>query len=269
MARFGLIGCPISHSKSPALFRAAYPDLDDTYELVEATDLEESIALFLEGDFKGINVTSPYKDAVMEYVSIPDRVSSLLGSANVLLKGEGKNSGKYDIYSYNTDYYGVKNTILEMEKDCSSVWNKRKNPIENILVVGAGGAGKAAALAMRDLGYKVYLANRSAGKIAEFTSVIGAEYVPLERVAEFADKSDVIIYSLSFLVEGLKDADLSDKIIFEANYARPVFSPECGIKTALYISGRKWLYNQAVPAFELFVGKKPNLLKMKEIIGVE
>ena len=156
-----------------------------------------------------------------------------------------------------------------MEKDCSSVWNKRKNPVENILVVGAGGAGKAAALAMRDLGYKVYLANRSAGKIAEFASVIGAEYVPLERVAEFADKSDVIIYSLSFLVEGLKDVDLSDKIIFEANYAQPVFSPECGIKTALYISGRKWLYNQAVPAFELFVGKKPNLLKMKEIIGVE
>lgn len=269
MARFGLIGCPISHSKSPALFRAAYPDTDDTYELVEAADLEKSIALFLEGDFKGINVTSPYKDAVMEYVSIPDRVSSLLGSANVLLKGSRKNDGEYEIYSYNTDYYGVKNTIQELKKNSTSLWSEGDGPVKNVLVVGAGGAGKAAALAMRDLGYNVYLANRSAGKIAGFISAAGAEYVPLERAVDFVKEADIIIYCLSFLVDGWENIDLSGKILFEANYAKPYFSPECGVKTALYISGRRWLYNQAVPAFELFVGKEPNLLKMREMIGAE
>ena len=96
MARFGLIGNPIAHSKSPALFKAAYSG-EDSYELIEAESLEASMDKFLNSDFKGINVTSPYKDVVMQYVSCPDRVSALLGSANVLLKGDA--NGKVEIFS--------------------------------------------------------------------------------------------------------------------------------------------------------------------------
>ena len=223
----------------------------------------------MEEDFSGINVTSPYKDEVMQYVSHPDRVSSLLGSANVLLKGERDAEGKCGILSYNTDYYGVRNTISEFlekgELDCVL----QGRPIENVLVVGAGGAGKAAALAMRDMGCNVFMANRSAGRVAEFAAKTGVEYVPLDRVAEFAGKSDIIIYSLSFLADGMKGADLSGKVVFEANYAAPTLAPECGVECGVYIGGRWWLYHQAVPAFELFTGREPNLLMMRKMMGVE
>ena len=50
MARFGLIGNPIAHSKSPALFAAAYPN-NDTYELIEAENLEKSLQIFMQEDF--------------------------------------------------------------------------------------------------------------------------------------------------------------------------------------------------------------------------
>jgi shikimate dehydrogenase len=259
MARFGLIGNPISHSKSPALFAAAY-DGDHSYELIEASALEDSLEKFLNGDFKGINVTSPYKDRIMEYVSCPDRVSSLLGSANVVIKGNMREDGTYELFSYNTDYFGVKNTIQEFVSG--------KN-LHNAMVVGAGGAGKAAALAMKDLGYNVFLVNRSAGKIAEYAAQIGVEYVPLDKIAQCAEQSDIIVYALSFMVDALKDVNLSEKIVLEANYANPVLASQCSVECGSYLDGRLWLYHQAVPAFELFVGKTPDLAAMRKIIGIE
>ena len=269
MKRFGLIGNPIAHSKSPALFKAAYSG-EDSYELIEAENLEASMNKFLNSDFMGINVTSPYKDVVMQYVTCPDRISSLLGSANVLLKGDVDADGRVQILSYNTDYYGVKNTISDiLHKNGSLLKSEGNKGVLSVMVVGAGGAGKAAALAMCDMGFKVFLANRSAGKVAEYAGMIGAEYIPLDAVAEVIKGVDIVIYSLSFLIDGLKGADLCDKIVFEANYANPVLAPECGVVSCMYIDGKWWLYNQAIPAFELFTGRAPNVLNMRRVIGLE
>lgn len=269
MAAFGLIGNPISHSKSPALFKAAYGMDEHKYELIEASEMEEAVSLFLNGIYRGVNVTAPFKDGVMKYVTRPDRISSLLGSANVLIKGAGFAGGKGDIYSYNTDYYGVKETVEAFlnKKDLLPV-RIREHGIHNVLVVGAGGAGKAATLAMADAGFKVFLANRSAGKTLEFAALAGAEYIPLSQVAECAGQADLIIYSLSFVIEQMKEADLSQKMVFEANYAHPGFAPGSGMDTGSYISGKYWLYNQAVPAFRLFTGQNPNILAMRKIIGM-
>ena len=268
MARFGLIGNPIAHSKSPSLFAAAYPD-KDTYELIEAENLEKSLQIFMQEDFKGINVTSPYKDLVMEHVAFPDRISYLLGSANVLIKGETGKDGVPLLYSYNTDYYGVKNSVTEFLSKRGERGGASAGSVEKVLVVGAGGAGKAAALAMKDMGYDVFLANRSAGKIAEFASAIGVEYVPLDMAGKLAKEADIIVYSLSFLIDQLKGVDLSGKAVFEANYAKPSLAPECGVVSGVYIDGKWWLYHQAIPAFELFTGRRPNLLAMRRIIGIK
>lgn len=270
MAKFGLFGSPISHSKSPALFSAGYGDSLHTYSLFETATADEAIELFRSSDILGANVTSPFKDKVMEYVTLPDRISSLLGSANVLIKDYSGADGKLQIRSYNTDYYGVKNTIGEFlsKKELLPEALQSKG-ISKVAVVGAGGAGKAAALAMCDAGYRVFLVNRSAGKVADFAELAGAEYVPLQESAEVLAQADIIIYSLSFLAPQLEGLDLSGKIIFEANYANASLSPEKGVSSALYIDGRYWLFHQAVPAFELFTGCTPNVLEMRKVMGIE
>lgn len=269
MLKFGLIGNPIAHSKSPALFKAAYSSTEMEYSLIEGESVEIAIKKFLDGPYRGINVTSPFKDKVMEYVTNPDRITSLLGSANVLVKS-GDPSKRGELLSYNTDYYGVLNTVRELllKKEVLPE-NIRKNGIRRVIVVGAGGAGKAAALAMCDAGYKVFLANRSAGKVEEYAKKIGAEYIPLDSLCQYAESADMIIYSLSFLLEQLKEVDLSEKIIFEANYANASLSPDKGIVSGLYIDGRHWLFHQAVPAFLIFTGVEPNELEMRKIVGIE
>lgn len=255
MSRFGLIGNPISHSKSPALFAAAYGKSSHTYSLFETGSIGEAIGLFMGSDIKGVNVTSPFKDSVMDFVTLPDRISSLLGSANVLIKGDRAE----EILSYNTDYYGVKRSVEAL----------LIKEYGRAVVVGAGGAGKAAALAMRDLGFEVTIVNRTARKAEVFAEKIGATYAPLDKLADAVYGSDIIIYSLSFPLEGIESIDFTGKIIFEANYLCPSMAWSDNIESVKYIDGRYWLYNQAIPAFELFTGECPNKLEMRKVVGIE
>lgn len=260
MAKFGLIGNPISHSKSPLLFRAAYGECGDVYDLIEADTLEESLSLFLNGSYRGINVTSPYKDKVFQYISRPSRISAILGSANLMLKDRNFESNGI-IHSYNTDYYGVKNTV--------SGFCNIADRVKSVAVIGAGGAGKAAALAMKESGYDVILVNRSREKAAKYADSIGAVYCPLDCVRDALESSQLIIYSLSFLLEQLDGYDFSEKVIFEANYADAQLSPAKGVSSKEYIDGRYWLYNQAIPAFEIFTCRTPDRDSMRRVIGIE
>lgn len=249
MAKCGLIGNPISHSKSPALFRAAYGEGPHTYSLIEAPTCQEAMQRFREEGFTGINITSPFKDEVMEYVSLPDSISSTLGSANTIISRNG------ELHSYNTDYYGVRNTLEAFIP----------NPGCRALVIGAGGAGKAAALAVKDMGLDVYFANRSSHAAAPFAQKIGVEYVPLDKIPLLLPQTDIIVYNLSMEIDPLRGVSLQGKIVFEANYAHPNLAHR---DAGLYIDGRYWLYNQAIPAFRLFTGEEPLTSPMKEVMGL-
>ncbi len=256
MSKFALIGNPIAHSKSPALFKAAYPGSPHTYTLLEAPTCREAMERFTGEGYSGCNVTSPFKDEVMEYVSLPDRISSIIGSANTILLKEGK------LHSYNTDYYGVKETLGHFLQEKNFNFN---GAVPTALVIGAGGAGKAAALAVSDMGMQVFFANRSSHAAAPYAARIGAEYIPLEQVSLVLPQTDIIIYNLSMEIPQLYNADLGSKVVFEANYAHPNLASS---NASCYISGRYWLYNQAVPAFRLFTGEEPCTSAMKEVMGL-
>lgn len=256
MAKFALIGNPIAHSKSPALFKAAYPGSHHTYTLLEAPTCREAMERFTQEGYSGCNVTSPFKDEVMQYVSLPDKISSTIGSANTIICKEGK------FYSYNTDYYGVKETLADFLKDREYNFN---GSTTTALVVGAGGAGKAAALAVRDMGMEVFLANRSSNAAAPYAARIGAEYIPLEKIPLVLPQTGIIIYNLSMEIPQLKNADLAGKVVFEANYAHPNLASS---NASCYISGRYWLYNQAIPAYRLFTSEEPCTCAMRQVIGL-
>ena len=258
MAKFSLIGNPIAHSKSPALFKAVYGDGEHTYTLLEAPTCKEAMQRFADEGITGTNVTSPFKDQVMEYISFPDRISTLLASANTVICKEGK------LHSYNTDYYGVKNTLEEFMAGDGHIRTSADKKI-TALVIGAGGAGKAAALAVADMGMEVYFANRSSHAAKPFAEKIGAQYAPLADISLLLEQTDIIIYNLGIEIEQLKDVSLAGKIVFEANYAHPNLAAS---NAAHYIDGRYWLYNQAIPAFRLFTGEEPCTPAMKQVMGI-
>lgn len=277
MAKCALIGNPVSHSKSPALFAAAYGTGKHSYSLIEAPTCKEAMEIFRAEGFTGTNVTSPFKDEIMDYTDLPDSISSILGSANTIISTNGK------LCSYNTDYFGVKNTLEAFLQAAGNTGAHFCAPegthphLRNTgahfcapegltaLVVGAGGAGKAAALALKDMGMEVYFANRSSSKAKPFAQKIGAEFVSLDHIPLLLPKADILVYNLSMEIDALKGVSLAGKIVFEANYAHPNLACK---ESKIYIDGRYWLYNQAIPAFRLFTGEEPDATAMVQVLGL-
>ena len=277
MAKCALIGNPVSHSKSPALFAAAYGTGKHSYSLIEAPTCKEAMDIFRAEGFTGTNVTSPFKDEIMDYTDLPDSISSILGSANIIISTNGK------LCSYNTDYFGVKNTLEAFLPAAGNTGTQFCAPEDahphlrntvakfctpeklTALVVGAGGAGKAAALAVKDMGMEVYFANRSSSAAKPFAQKIGAEFVSLDHIPLLLPKADILVYNLSMEIDPLKGVSLAGKIVFEANYAHPNLACK---ESKIYIDGRYWLYNQAIPAFRLFTGEEPDTTAMAQVMGL-
>ena len=104
--KFGLIGHPIAHSLSPALFRAGY-DGRYQYDLIETPDFEQAYERFIR-EYDGVNVTAPFKELAFRKADILSEECRRIGAANLLIKTpEG-------VKAYNSDYLGVRLWLWEV-----------------------------------------------------------------------------------------------------------------------------------------------------------
>ena len=134
-----------------------------------------------------------------------------------------------------------------------------------MLIVGLGGAGKAAAEAARSLGMEVRILNRT---------IYNNDIIPLGEFREEFRKADIVIYNLPVRIpqmDELSDEDFGagqPKLVLEANYRNPSFDEELLSRMkkanplARYTGGRTWLLLQALTGYELFTGEKPDLSRM-------
>lgn len=236
--KFGLIGHPISHSQSPALFAAAYPGGEHSYELIEEADFDKAYDRFIEG-YDAVNVTTPFKELAAARADVPNDVVKACGASNLLKKVEGK------VYAYNTDYLGVRQ-ILEgrtFEGD--------------VLVVGCGGAAKAAALAAADSGHNVIIANRDESRAIRFVAANIGRQGSASMLAIGLGMLEAVLHSVSFIIycvpvaiPQLNDSNLVGKILFEANYRDAQYSAGHGYD---YIPGEVWLKAQGDESFSLML----------------
>lgn len=246
--KYGLIGYPISHSKSPAMFRAAYPDTDMTYDLIEEEDFELAYRRFLD-EYDAVNVTAPFKGDAFRKVDVADTISRELYAVNILKKKDGK------IYGYNSDFWALKH-MLEPYAD------KKERP--HVLVIGCGGAGKAAALAALKLKMAVCVANRDFRKAREFCFT-GGGMIPLrlEQVPGQMDATRILIYALPMKIDLLDEIPLTGKVVVEANYKNPCLQERCAAEGVTYISGMEWLAGQAIGGYQLMTGIQPDAERVK------
>ena len=238
MPEFGLIGHPINHSQSPALFAAAYPGGEHSYELIEEPDFEKAYERFLEG-YDAVNVTTPFKELAAARADVPNDVVKACGASNLLKKEGGM------VHAYNTDYLGV-HQVLETRKVSG-----------DIMVVGCGGAAKAAALAAVDTGHNVFVANRDEQRAVSFVAAnIGRSTsammlaVGLGMVPAILPSVGFIIYCVPVALPKLNDETLAGKTLFEANYRSPQYAAGGSYE---YIPGEVWLEAQGVESFNLML----------------
>ena len=141
---YGLIGEHLPHSFSPEIHRRIG---DYKYELKELSP-DEVGAFLARRDFKGINVTIPYKQAVIPYLDALDETAQAVGAVNVIRFSQGRKIG------YNTDVIGFIDAIRKflLPSDVRA------------LVLGTGGASKAVVYGLSILGVEATLVSRDATK---------------------------------------------------------------------------------------------------------
>lgn len=260
--RYGLIGHPIAHSGSPALFCRAYSG-KWPYDLIETPSFDEAWQRFLS-DYDAINITAPFKEQAAARADIKSPEVQSIGAANIAVKT------RCGVKVFNSDYLGVR---MLLERHLGDVRGMRPQNAcadserARVLVVGYGGAGKAAAAAARDLGLETTVCNRSNHALAFIR--------PLSTIPEC--EADIVLYTLPMLVPEMAEYLSRAKagvipgphMFVEANYRDPVFAPfgsapSDGAAVSLpeqcrYIPGEQWLIAQAVTGYELLTGVKPEL----------
>ncbi|MGJ5641608.1 shikimate dehydrogenase family protein [Formosa sp. S-31] len=150
MKKLGLVGRNISYSFSNAYFNKKFKDLnieDVSYQNFDIQDISEFPSILqTHPQLKGLNVTIPYKEQVIPFLSKLNKKAAKIGAVNTI-----KISKKGKLTGYNTDYYGFKKSLEPFIKSHH----------KTALILGTGGASKAVAYALKKLKIKYKFVSRT------------------------------------------------------------------------------------------------------------
>lgn len=241
IASFGLIGKNISYSFSKAYFSKKFTSLsllNYSYDNFDLSKIEEFPALIQKNNtLKGLNVTIPYKEAIIPYLDSLNKKAARIGAVNTI------KFTKDGLKGYNTDIYGFKKSLQPLLK-------KSHN---KALILGTGGASKAVAYVLKELGiYFKYVSRNPIGEqfaytelnksvISEYTLIINC--TPLGTFPDIGLKPNI---PYEFLT--------SEHFLFDLIYnpVKTAFLRSGEQKSAIICNGSKMLELQAEKSWQIW-----------------
>lgn len=235
-----VIGRPIFHSRSPQIFNQIFSFLKMKahYLRLASSSLKEALTVIKELDIPFFNVTSPYKEEILNFLDEINPEAQSIGAVNTVVKKKDKLEG------FNTDWKGFLWTIK----------NKRSQLKEKkILILGAGGAARAVLYALNQLGcQQVTLTNRTQNKGERVAQSFGYSFLSPSSALRNLKQFDLIISCLP-----QTNYFISSKEILELNFIEAAYRHHS--HSQLQISGLEWLLGQGIEAARLYLGRKINL----------
>jgi len=244
---YGVAGDPIEHSLSPVIMNTALrrENVNGVYLPLHAKTLKELIYCAREIPLHGLSVTMPYKQSMLPYLDNSDAHTAKIGACNTVVRGQ---DGK--LYGFNTDVAGV---VRPLEQRLS---------IENakVLVLGAGGAARAAVFGLKERGAEVWILNRSSAKGQKLARQAKARTIKRADVRKIA--FDVIINATPVGMGNTRDCPLKNdeiqaRVVFDMVYD-PVETHLLQVARAKgidVIPGVEMFVQQAARQFEIWTGK--------------
>jgi 3-dehydroquinate dehydratase/shikimate dehydrogenase len=245
---YGVAGNPIKSSLSPIMMNTAFrrETVNAVYLALQATKVSDLLKLVQEIPIQGLSVTMPHKQEIMAHLENTDPLSAKIGACNTVLRAQ---DGK--LYGFNTDVAGI---VGPLEKRMSLKGAKA-------LVLGAGGAARAAVFGLRDRGAEVFILNRTPETAQKLARQSGAKTIKKDAVAKTV--FDVVINATPIGMAGQKGThlidskDLNTKLVFDLVY-NPIETPlirmarQQGIP---FITGVEMFVQQGARQFEIWTGK--------------
>jgi len=258
----GIIGMPVAHSRSPVIHNYWLEEhgLPGRYVLlpVKPERLAEALKGLVALGFRGVNVTTPHKQAVMPLLDHVDAMATKIGAVNtIVVQPDGTLRG------LNNDGNG----FVQSLRDEKPEWRPDDGPI---VVVGAGGAARAILVALTAQGAKeIRLVNRTRDTADTLARELGGpiRVVPWDERAHALAGASTLINATTQGSAGKPPLDLPldtlprDAIVGDAIYVPPETPLLAAAKARgnRTVNGLGMLLNQARPAFQAWFGPLPTI----------
>ena len=266
---YGLVGNPVEHSLSPPMHEAAYDELGIDARYVTFQPPEDGGAAAVESaatlGVAGLNVTIPFKQQVIDAVDAAP-LAERIGAVNTVDFATSPPTG------YNTDAAGVVRSLTHHDVPT----------VGTAVVVGAGGAGRAAAFALADEGMTVHVANRTESKANGLATAVadshpdgdpGAYGHGLDSLRALLADADLLVNATSVGMEENRSPVPADALHADLAVLDAVYSPietrllrDATAAGATTIDGAWMLLFQGVEAFERWTGREAPVAAMNEAL---
>ena len=245
---YGVAGNPIKSSLSPIMMNTAFrrETVNAVYLALQAAKVSDLLKLVQEIPIQGLSITMPHKQEIMQYLENTDPLSAKIGACNTVLRAQ---DGK--LYGFNTDVAGI---VGPLEKRISLRGAKA-------LVLGAGGAARAAVFGLRDKGAEVFILNRTPETAQKLARQSGSKTIKKDALAKTS--FDVILNATPIGMAGQKGSplleakDLNTKLVFDLVY-NPLETPLIRLARQQgigFITGIEMFVQQGARQFEIWTGK--------------
>jgi 3-dehydroquinate dehydratase / shikimate dehydrogenase len=255
---YGVAGDPVSQSLSPIMMNAAFrrETVNAVFLALHAKNLKDLLACANDIPIRGMSITMPYKEAIVEALSNSDPLTRQIGACNTVVRSaEGK------LYGFNTDVAGIV-TPLEQRMHLAG---------KRILVVGAGGAARAAVFGLRGREAEVFVVNRTPEKAQSLARQAKAKYVKRADLAKLS--FDVIINATPLGMNGkgqlpLDEKELNTHYVFDLVYtpAETKLIKLAKAKGLQVIPGLEMFVQQGARQFEIWTGKPAPVAEMGYVV---
>jgi 3-dehydroquinate dehydratase/shikimate dehydrogenase len=244
---YGVAGDPISHSLSPVIMNTAMrrENVNAVYLALHAKTLKDLLACVRDIPIHGLSITMPYKEAILPHLDNTDSHTTKIGACNTVVRAQ---DGK--LYGFNTDTAGV---VRPLEQRIALDGAK-------ILVLGAGGAARAAVFGLKERGSEVFILNRSAVPAQKLARRAHARTIKRADLKKLS--FDVIINATPVGMGNGKESPLNEneinaRYLFEMIYDPPEtrLMKLAQARGAQVIPGIEMFVHQAARQFEIWTGK--------------
>jgi 3-dehydroquinate dehydratase / shikimate dehydrogenase len=244
---YGVAGNPIKSSLSPIMMNTAFrrETVNAVYLALQTNKLSDLLKLVHEIPIQGVSITMPLKEEILPHLEQTDPLSAKIGAVNTIRLLDGK------LYGFNTDVAGI---VIPLEKRMSLRGAK-------ILVLGAGGAARAAVFGLRDKGAEVFILNRTPEVAHKLARQSGSKTIKKDAVSKMS--FDAIVNATPVGMAGIKATpileakDLNTRVVFDLVY-NPLETPLIHMarqKGIPIITGIEMFVQQGARQFEIFTGK--------------
>jgi len=255
---YGIAGDPVSHSMSPWVMNAAFrrENVNAVYLPLHARSIEDLLSTTTDLPLDGMSVTMPYKQAVVEHLDNSDVLTQKTGACNTIVRGK---DGR--LFGFNTDIYGI---IAAIEPRVTLQGAR-------VLVLGAGGAARAAVFGLRAKGAEVSILNRTPATAQALAKESGSKVVKRSDLPKLA--FEMIFNATPVGMAGdkhtpLEENELNAPWVFDSVY-NPIETPLLKLAQAKgcgTISGAEMFVHQAARQFEIWTGKPAPIDVMRQVL---